>query len=952
MMAISRKSALWQHAQERQQSSASNTVKAQDTPDVKAQMASIRAHFDDARAEVSATPWIRAAAVLAYFNPSKLRSAEGETLENFEAFSALLEASALAPNAGGLRLLPLSERRTQLRAMGTRAEMLRYLEANEPAPEVPVQQAFKKILDGAASVQALRDEENEEQLAALCEALLWVQGILDDLPGRDLVLEDLAKLRIFQPLRVLVGTHFAGRENLIEKLTTYFHAPQDVNRIFYLYGMGGTGKSTVLAKFALDLLKSDEVDQIVYLNFDRAALDVRDPMTVLREVLQQLAAQTQDDSLLHLRDGIDLYARRYASGRNVLESSMDGGGGWQDMMSGVGQAIGAIKGSGPILILVDTFESAQRMGESAVRELWRMFTALAETTDRLRIIAAGRVDSFQIFENTTELAGLEPDAVRDVLESICAQKLPVDVVADVVKSTKGRPLGVVLAGHYFRRLGVSKLSNPQVRANALLDVHSEQAEAVLYNRVLGQIANPVVRRLSRPGLLLRFVTPGLIRDVLGPVTDQHFDENTAYAVFDAYNSEVDLVEPGMASWGEPLLTHRTDVRALMLPDLRAYDPERVRKLDTLAIAFFEQQAGTMARSEEIYHRCFSDETTQTLDARWLEGCVPYLQGALSEVPVAKRPWLANRLGVDLPAEAEAAASLAEWEAFAARTVQNRLDNNDVEGALKVLGQRADRLPGSTLYALHADALSRQAHVWEARAVIDRGLTDAAESGMRGTAAELYLVRSLIHERNREFVVASRDALRAYRIAEDLELKGLTLRGLSVLLRLHRKSENVEGPRQDHLIARANEVLDDVGDNALRDQPGLMRSLAGELGPTRPDLLARSIQISGQDVISAPSPDLLAVEDAATDELLKANHEELADVMARVESENGETLRNLMTVLVNAAVERGMLSKVAGPLASILAAEVDQLIAAFPSPSMQKRSVKPAWKKAVGLLIRR
>ncbi len=950
-MAIKRDSALWQYMQSRGPERPA-AASGDRSVDAKAQMAQIREQFDHRDDPAPIGPWAKAASVLVHFDVSELRSADGRALadQDMELFSALLETSILAHASGGRRLLPLEDRRRHLRALGTRSAMEECLASNRPTPDMPVQKAFEQIVKGPDAVFKILEREDQDEYEALADALLWVEDILDELPTRKEVLERLAKLRISAPLERLVGTHFAGRQDVLAELLDYFSSPNPSRNVFYLHGTGGTGKSTVLAKFALDLRRDGQVDQIVYLNFDRAALDVREPLTVLREIVSQLFDQTRSEELRELRKEIELYTRRFKGGRNVLESSFDGGGGWEDLVGLVGKAISDIEGTRPILLLIDTFESAQRLGESAVRELWRMFTTLATTTERLRCVAAGRVDSFRIFENTHELSGLEPIAVEKVLESICDQKLPADLVSDVFATTNGRPLGVVIAGHYLKRLGVSKLANPQARADALMDVHSEQAEAVLYNRVLGQITNPLVRRLSRIGLLLRYVTPGLIQHVLAPAIDMEMDEFEARGVFDAYHQEIDLTEPGTAAWGEPLLAHRSDVRNLMLEDLRAFDPDKVRKLDLLAIAFFEQKPGPMARAEEIYHRCFVEEDVKTVDARWEEGCGVYLQDMITEIPVGKRPWLANRLGVDLPKDAQAEADLADWETFAVRAAQSRLERNDISGALEIFEQRRERTAGSVLYALHADALSRSGEVAKARAMIDEGLAGAAETAKRGPAAEMYLIRSLIHERNREFAVAGRDAVRAYRIAEDLERKDLVLRAVSVLLRLHRKSQVIEGPKRDQLLVTANRILDEIGDNALLEQPGLMRTLAGELGPTRPDLLVQSLYSSGHEAIGVPSPDYREVEAEATRELVAGNLEEVADIMERVQEDNKTSLRDVTSILVSTAIERNVLNEVAGPLAKLLAAEVDQLIGAFPSPSMKKRSVNALWEKVKSLSL--
>lgn len=946
-MELKRRSSLFAHAQRRQKF----RVDAKVSPlGLKERLAQIRRQSEPALESQSVAPWLEAAAVLATFNPTSLRAANGQRIEDDDVFADLIGATVPASTFNGLRTMELRRRQSILRTLGTADAMKAALAPNEPAPDTPLQQGFKILLEGRDAVEAVRETEDAELLAGCAEAMLWVDGILQDLPSRTDLMRDLGNARRAQPLKDLVGTHFAGREAVLERMKTYFEGEAGAESIFFLYGVGGAGKSTVLAKFAMDLRAAEAIEVFAFLNFDRPSLDIREPLTILREIVEQLSEQYQGKELLWLRSEIDDYMKRFAAGRSALESIHDGGGDWYGMISGVAEAIRSIPGEGPFLVLIDTFERAQKFGDSVVREFWRMLSALAKEAPRLRIIAAGRVDSTGIFQTSERLDGLERPAIAQVLESICGEPLDPDLVDAVAAATEGRPLGVRLAGILFKRIGLAKLQDPQTRTDALLEVQSEQAEAVLYNRILGQIANPRVKQIARKGILLRLVTPNLIRKVLAPAVGLELSKADADGVFEDYEREVDLVELGGTEWGEPMLTHRDDVRRLMLADLRDGEAEALAEIDSAAVAFFERQKGAMARAEEIYHRLWTDEPLSSIEKRWRKGCEVYLKAAVDEIPRVHRPWLANRVGIDLPKDAEAEADLAEWEAFAARTAQSSLNRGDPEGALKVLLRRKDRLPGSPLFAIEADANSRLHNVARALDVIDRGLESAAEAGARGQAAELWLVRSLISERERKFAAAGRDAARANGIARDLANTDMMLRSIATLLRLHRKSRNIDGPSPEDLVSDANAILDDIGDRSLLDQPGLMRSLAGELGPTRPKLLALTVQNTGSDTISTPTAELRAAETSATEMLSRPHFERVSDVIEQV-TDTDLTLRDVLEKLIAVAAERGVLSDVAVPVAHLIAAEVDQLIGTFPSKSMQRKSGAYSWWRAAVDLIR-
>ncbi|MGP6089602.1 AAA family ATPase [Antarctobacter jejuensis] len=942
-----RASGLWAHAANLRHFRAGTGT---DAETLKEQLEEIRAQAPTPVEAAPASAWLEAAAVLARFDPSALRDAQGRVPPDFDTFEALIDASEPAMNAGGARTLRLADRRRMLGDLGDAESLRRVLAPNAPGPDVPVQHGLALLLEGPEAVARVRADRDAERLAGLAEALLWVEGILPDLPDRDAILQELAAARLVEPLRELVGGPFAGREALLGRMYAYFREPLDVDNILYLHGVGGTGKSTTLAKFAMDLRERGTIDLIAYLNFDRATLDVREPLTVLREMVVQIAAQAQHKEVEGLRAEIDDYIRRFAGDRSVLESSFDGGGNWEGMIGGVAEAIRAIPGDGPFLVLVDTFEQAQRYGETVVREFWRMFNHLGKQAPRLRIIAAGRVDQFELFQNAVALGGLDAEAVGAVLEETCGAAVDDALVDAVVEATEGRPLGVRLAGLLFKRIGLSNLDDPQHRTEALLEVRSEQAEAVLYNRILGQIGDLRVRRLARWGLLLRHVTPGLIAEVLAPVAGLLPSGISADELFDLYGREVDLCEPGYADWGEPMLTHRGDVRAIMLGDLREGEPEVVGAIDRGAIDYFARQKGAMARAEEIYHRLWADEAMVAVEARWTPDCAVHLQDTVDEIPLARRPWLANRLGFDLPQDAMDEADQAEWETFALRSARTALNRGDPEGALDVLRQRNARLPGSALYALEADALSQQQQVAEAREVITRGLDSAAGAGTRRQAAELWLVRALIEERSRHFARASRDATSAYGIGEDLEDLEITLRAIATLLRLRRKSRNVAGPEAEDLVERANVLLDRAGTSVLLDRPGLMRALAGELGPVRPALLATAVQQTGQDTITEAAPEVRAVERQAVEQLSGPRYARVADVLETIGQAKDDGLRSNMSYLTSVAGERGLLPQVAAPVARVLAAEVDQLIGAFPAQSMQRQRDNHSWWQQAGVVV--
>jgi hypothetical protein len=110
----------------------------------------------------------------------------------------------------------------------------------------------------------------------------------------------------------------------------------------------------------------------------------------------------------------------------------------------------------------------------------------------------------------------------------------------------------------------------------------------LYQRLLHHITDPEVRKLAHPGLVLRRITPGIIRDVLAePCGLEVEDAVAAQRLFERLRNQVSLVAPA-----EPgILRHRPDVRRMMLPLILEDKPEQARRIQERAVTFMSSGPG-------------------------------------------------------------------------------------------------------------------------------------------------------------------------------------------------------------------------------------------------------------------------------------------------------------------------------------------------------------------------
>ena len=205
---------------------------------------------------------------------------------------------------------------------------------------------------------------------------------------------------------------------------------------------------------------------------------------------------------------------------------------------------------------------------------------------------------------------------------------------------------------------------PAVRRTFLFFSTSESlVQGQLYQRILEHIHDPEVRRLAHPGLVLRRITPDLIKQVLqGPCDVPVPNDTRAQQLFDALRREVALVTMDI----DGALRPRPDVRRIVLKLLERDKPQQAEAIHRLAVQYYSQQESLPARAEELYHRLQLCQPADEIEARWIQGVEEYLRDVINELPAESRPFLASYLGIRLPKEDVRAATIAEWERYTAR----------------------------------------------------------------------------------------------------------------------------------------------------------------------------------------------------------------------------------------------------------------------------------------------
>ncbi|WP_433795955.1 ATP-binding protein [Actinoplanes sp. CA-252034] len=777
-------------------------------------------------------PYLDAAAVLEAFDPLTLRPAGPvEDADGLSVIDSLLpRCEPVSEGAGrGLWTLTLADRRARLATLGTRTGMRDALRANPDHPDLPVQRMFELVLDDRPISPA---ELSRPELAALVTLHDWLDGILDVLPPARDVLRALARDDVTAPMRRLVAEGFVGRSEELLELRRYvlddspFPAP-----LVFVHGPGGVGKSTLLAQLLLTVAGMRL--PVAYVDIDRPTVRPDRPTTLVLAMFEQLAAQLDippgaRDALL--KELAHLLRRQ--DDTHAFESNL------QPVHDAVRKLLEYRLGDRHMLVVVDTFEEAQYLGGDVVWLLLDFLRELLDILGGLRIVVAGRAlprELSQVFpgrRGEVDLGVLDQESARDLLRRPELPGLSVADLDDVIAVVSRNPMCLKLAVRLLRDEGVERLR--ESRSDFLTHLRAEKIQALLYGRILRHLHSDTARAVAFPGLVVRRITPGVVRDVLAGPCGLDLRETTAEQVVRELGAEVALV--GQDADGS--LRHRADVRRSMLQDLTDQVREEVvTEIDQGAVAYYATRDDPVSRAEEIYHRLRLRQPADVLDVRWLPAAADHLRSAVEEVPPAQRLWLARHLGITLDDAVRRAASLVEWEDQAGRIAGRYLQAGRAQDAVTTLRERADRSPRSPLYALEAEALRFLSLPDEALRVARTGVEAAIRAGAVDMALDLLLKMTVIEEGRGRLDAAAGLADEAADVSRHSVNEMLVLQASITGLRLRRR-RGLDVPEL---------TLTDDQRHGLQTRPVLLREAAAELAADDPGLAASAIQVLGFDV---------------------------------------------------------------------------------------------------------
>lgn len=370
----------------------------------------------------------------------------------------------------------------------------------------------------------------------------------------------------------------------------------------------------------------------------------------------------------------------------------------------------------------------------------------------------------------------------------------------------------------------------------------------MYERVVSHLHQGPVRKIAVPGLILRYVTPELIKDVLaGQCGVEVEDHATAESLFAELAREIALVRQG----DEPgRLVLRPELRRTVLENFRSDSRSAATRelIHTEAIRYFSARPGAENRAEEIYHRLWLGQDFETIDARWIRGIELSLRSTAEELTGEAKIFLTNRIGgLDEGAIAQSA-PLSEWEIYAAKRASDLLQLGDASSALKVLNHRDERQPGSRLYLIES--------------VVQRSLPTPDLTAAE-VAAEKAVLAARTNRDSGEVHKALEELIEIKRLRDDpagvlrtlAELGNLGAQLGDDLILLQAEVETLESAsatgRSDRRLSEAAiRVFSRLPDELISRAPELCRRVAAQVGRTSPEILKRVVRLVGFGTLDA------------------------------------------------------------------------------------------------------
>jgi hypothetical protein len=805
--------------------------------------------------ELAGSRLVEQLAVLGTFDPAQLKGSQAHDVVELLCQQLPSQDAILDERRRIDALVRMLER-------GGRQQLAKVRRRVKPHEQSPLQRMLDAFVFGTGPPV---EERSEDELLASLEVWRWateavarahlIGGITIE-PTRDAIESRLALMDVTRAVRRLSDAGLVGREAELDALRAYRRSDEPgadltSDPALVVYGIGGVGKSTLVARFVMDLYEEAQqssADVWAYLDLDRPTLASSAPAVILADIIRQVAAQLGDERRGLMRSMEELRERRKGAGIESYDDAFS----YREQAS---EFAGTMASSNtPVLVVLDTYEQIERNHPERAEQVYDLFAVLASAIPRFRLIVSGRAPADDYIvqdrpDRQLHVRALGEEAALNLLahsvkhEGTKADR-PTDAIdlelgREVIELVGGIPLTIRLAARVLVQEGPEAIADAAERARTLDRVRSEFVRGFLYQRILGQItARPPVdtedlRWLARAGITLRRITVDLVERVLVPSL-RSLPEASPRELFDALSAEVAFAERDAGA-----LRLREELRAPALVALRLGDPQLVERVHQHAVDFYAALPGDPdAMLELAYHRLALGAPPSEFDEQTLRRLEPVVDDLSPSSATQVREAIGD--GSVLAA----AQNLDSWERKVLPEADAALRAGQIDRARTLLSARKEHRQGTELHRLESRLAQAEGNLVAATSAAGEDLTAArlAADPRRYAAAAVRL--ALLHERQGHGGEADAVLLQA---DEDAMLAGLPALRLELLLNrinlLERAGlEKPESRWLQSLEARA--LMQRTNPRELATSSALARLLAAALGSEEPDRLREAVRRVG------------------------------------------------------------------------------------------------------------
>lgn len=417
----------------------------------------------------------------------------------------------------------------------------------------------------------------------------------------------IAAQQVENELSIVLPDRLFGRTTQLGRIIGFAKGTDPDNRPLLVTGIGGVGKSALMAAVMRRWKRIGHV--AISIDFDRPDLTGADPLPVMREILRRLETAWIDrPAEPRWADAVQL-VKRIREDMRGHQAKMAGYDRAEEqqrfivsaVISQLRDGLAASVRREPLLVIFDSFEVVGVLGADVVHRLLNLTTFMQTEggCSGLRIVVSGRevplpedttfskdgrslegaVATFGAKRRRIDVRGLTEREGAEFLGHIDRRTRFPDPATrrDIARTLRGHPLALMVLERFARDRSEAELTAIVADLQNDPNFTAELAQSFVYSRILDRISDPEVEKLAHPGLVLRRVTPDLIRLVLAqPCGLGDVSAERAEALLEKLASEYWLVQRVDAGQ----VRHRPDLRRLMLPGLfagpRAEDNEASR----------------------------------------------------------------------------------------------------------------------------------------------------------------------------------------------------------------------------------------------------------------------------------------------------------------------------------------------------------------------------------------